>query len=412
VRRTGVWENQNFRRLWTAGIVSSFGSDITINAFPFTAILLLDATPWHIGLLRIATMAPAFVAALFVGAWVDRVPRRPLMIAADWVRAAILLSIPLAAWLSTLTFTHLMIAAALLSVASTFFDIADRSMLPSLVGREDLADANRMLTAGNTVAETSGFAVSGWLIQLFTAPGALLIDAGTYVWSAITLRGIDREVEPTDSADQRDHLLREMLAGLRYVRRNAVLIGLASSIFLMSFSMQLVGTVYLLFVNKEVGVNPGALGLIFATGGIFSLIASLTGGRLITAIGIGPLLIASLLLVSAGQSLTALATSATLFAVVVMVMQQATDFPWTLYEIIQVTIRQSVTADEWQGRMNGSFHIIEFGGYLLGAIVGGWLGATFGLRETILVGSAGIAVAALPLLFSPIRNLRALPTAN
>jgi len=412
VRRTGVWKNQNFRRLWTAGIVSSFGTDITINAFPFTAILLLDATPWHIGLLRIATMAPAFVAALFVGAWVDRVRRRPLMIAADWVRAAILLSIPLAAWLSTLTFTHLMIAAALLSVASTFFDIADRSMLPSLVGREDLADANRMLTAGNTVAETSGFAVSGWLIQLFTAPGALLIDAGTYVWSAITLRGIDREVEPTDSADQRDHLLREMLAGLRYVRRNAVLIGLASSIFLMSFSMQLVGTVYLLFVNKEVGFNPGVLGLIFATGGIFSLIASLTSGRLITAIGIGPLLIASLLLVSAGQSLTALATSATLFAVVVMVMQQATDFPWTLYEIIQVTIRQSVTADEWQGRMNGSFHIIEFGGYLLGAIVGGWLGATFGLRETILVGSAGIAVAALPLLFSPIRNLRALPTAN
>ena len=118
--KPGVWANLNFRRLWMAGIVSSFGTDITITAFPFTAILLLDATPWHIGLLRIATMAPAFVAALFVGAWVDRVHRRPLMIVADWIRAAILLSIPLVVWLGTLTFIHLMIAAAMLSVTSSW----------------------------------------------------------------------------------------------------------------------------------------------------------------------------------------------------------------------------------------------------------------------------------------------------
>jgi predicted MFS family arabinose efflux permease len=391
--------------------VSAFGTDITINAFPFTAILLLNATPWHLGILRIATMTPAFVIGLAAGAWLDRVRRRPIMIACDWIRAALLLTIPLAAWLDYLTFVHLIVVAALLSIASTFFDIADRSMLPSLVGREELVDANRMLTAGNTVAEASGFAVSGWLVQLFSAPGALLVDAVTYVWSAVTLRRIERHEAASDPEEKQEHIVREIVAGLRFVRRNAVLVGLGSSLFVMSLSMQIVGTVYLLYVNQELGFNPGVLGLIFATGGIFSLLASLTGGRLLSRYGIGPLLIVALLCVAAGQSLITLAAAATAFAVVMMLIQQAMDFPWSLYEITQVSVRQGVTPDEWQGRINGSFHVLEFGGYLLGAIAGAWLGEAVGLRATILTGAIGIAIATVPILLSPVRSMRQIPAA-
>lgn len=405
----GIWRNTDFKRLWAAASVSAFGNDITLTAFPFVAILLLDATPWHLGLLQIATMTPAFVIGLIAGAWIDRVPRRPIMIASDWIRAGLLLTVPLATWLDQLTFAHLIAVAALLSVSATFFDIADRSMLPSLVGRDDLVDANRMLTAGNTVAEASGFAASGWLVQLFSAPGALLIDSATFVWSALTLRRIRRPEPAYDPEIERAHILRDTLEGLRFVRRNAVLVGLGGSLFLMSCSMQIVGTVYLLFVNQELGFNPGVLGLIFATGGLFSLFASLSAGRLMPRVGIGPLLIVSVLCVAAGQSLITLATAATALAVGLMLLQQAMDFPWSIYEITQVSMRQSVTPDEWQGRMNGSFHMLEFGGYLLGAILGAWLGEELGLRATILAGACGLAIAAVPLVLSPVRSMRGLP---
>ena len=410
--RRGVWRYPDFRRLWLAATVSAFGTDITLTALPFVAILTLDATPWHLGALKIATMLPAFVAGLFAGAWLDRVARRPVMIACDWARAAVLVTIPLAHWLADLTFLHLFLAAAWLSVASTIFEIADRSMLPSLVDREELVDANRMLTAGNTVSEASGFAASGWLVQLVSAPGALVVDAATFIWSAVTLRRIERPETVGQSDEPRGHLLRDMLEGFRFVRANRTLTALAGSLFAMSLSIQIVGTVYLLYVSEELGFSPGVLGMIFAAGGLFSLLASLSAGRVMARIGVGPLLIGALFLVAGGQSLIALATAATAFAVAMMLIQQAMDLPWSLYEITQVSVRQTVTPDEWLGRMNGSFHVLELGGYLLGAIAGAWLGDAVGLRGALLVGAIGTALAALPLLLSPIRGMKQIPAAD
>jgi MFS family permease len=401
--------NRDFKRLWIAATISAFGTDISHTAFPFVAVLVLHASPWDLGLLSIASMLPAFVSGLFAGVWVDRLARRPIMIFCDWVRVAVLVSIPIAAWLAHLTLLHLALAAAFLSVASTFFDIADRSMLPSLVGREDLADANRMLTAGSTVAEASGFAAAGWLVQWLSAPGSMLVDAATYVWSAITLRRIERQETVIERDRETEQIGREIVDGLRFVRGNAILVGLGASLFLMYCAMQVVGTVYLLYVNQELGFDPGVLGLIFATGGLFSLIASLISGRVTHLIGVGPLLIGSMICVGAGQTLITLASAATLFAVVMMLFQQSMDLPWTLYEITQVTLRQAITPDEWQGRMNGSFHLLGFGGSLLGALLGGWIGEAFGLRAAIVIGAAGVLVATIPLIVSPVRSLRAMP---
>ena len=332
-RRTGVWANRDFVRLWSAATVSAFGTDITINALPFAAILLLDASPWGIGLLRIASMVPAFLTGIVAGTWLDRVPRRPVMIACDWIRAIVLLSIPISAWLGHLTMLQLVIVAGLASIASTFFNIADRSMLPSLVGNEEIVDANRMLTAGETFAEATGFAVSGWLVQLISAPGALVIDAATFVWSALTLRGIRTAEHIRVDPEDQQHFLRETLAGLRYVLGNPVLLGLAGCLFVMSIAIDMVGAVYLLFVNQTLGFAPGPLGVIFAMGGVFSLLASLSAGRILKLVGIGPLLIGALVIVGAGQSLVTLATSATLFAVAILLFQQSMDFFWTLFEI-------------------------------------------------------------------------------
>jgi predicted MFS family arabinose efflux permease len=259
------------------------------------------------------------------------------------------------------------------------------------------------------VAEASGFAAGGWLVQLFSAPGALLVDAGTYVWSALALGRIEKREEPVERDRENEQILREIVDGLRYVRRNAILVGIGASNFLMSLSIQIVGTVYLLYVNQELGFDPGVLGVIFATGGLFSLIASLTGGKITAWLGIGPLLVGSMVLVGAGQSLITLASGATVAAAILMLLQQSMDLPWTLREVTEVTVRQSVTPDEWQGRMNGSFHLIEFGGLLVGALIGGWIGERFGLRTAILTGAAGVLIAAVPILLSPVRTLKSLP---
>jgi MFS family permease len=398
--------------LWTAATVSAFGTDITLTALPFVAILTLEATPWHIGLLQIITRLPAFVTGVFAGAWLDRVPRRPVMIACDWIRAALLITIPLAAWLGELTYTHLFLVAALLSVASTLFEIADRSMLPSIIERRELVEANRMLTAGNTISEASGFAVSGWLVQLISAPGALVVDAATFVWSALTLRRIERVEKSPEPDEEQAHFLTDTHHGFRFVRDHALLAGLAGSLFVMSLSTQIIGAVYLLYVSQEVGFDPGVLGLIFATGGLFSLVASITAGRLMDWMGVGTLLVAAPLFVAGGQSLIALVSAVSVVSVIVMVIQQATDMPWSLYEISQVSVRQSVTDDEWLGRMNGCFHVLELGGYLLGALAGAWLGEAVGLRAAIVIGAIGTALAALPLLVSPVRGLKHIPAAE
>lgn len=402
-------DNRDFMRLWGAATVSAFGTDITHTALPFVAVLTLDATAWDLGLLGFASVAPSFASGLFAGAWVDRVARRPLMIACDWTRLVLVLSIPAAAWFGLLSMVQLGVVAGGLAIASALFDIADRSMLPSLVGRDELASANRLLTAGNTVAEATGFAASGWLVQLFSAPGALLIDGATYAWSALMLRRIQRPEAAVVRDRASERIGREIGEGLRFVRRDPVLFGLASSLLLMSGSMRIIGTVYLLYVNQVLGFSPGVLGLIFATGGLFSLAASLTGGRLIRLFGVGPILIGSLVWVGAGQSLIAFAGTATAAAVAIMLLQQAMDLPWTLYEVNSVTVRQAVTPDAWQGRMNGSFHVVEYGGYIVGALLGGWIGETFGLRTAIVVGAVGIVSAAAPLLISPVRALRAFP---
>lgn len=394
----------DFRRLWLAATVSTFGTDITHLALPFLAIIELDASPWKIGLLQLAGIVPAFLLGFVAGAWIDRLRRRPLMIACDWLRLAILITLPLAVWLWRLSFAHLLAVAAAMSVATTFFDIADRAMLPALVGHADILEANLWLTGGSTVAEAGGFASAGWLVQAITAPGALLIDAGTFAWSALTLRRIEAVESSPIAIEERTPIVADILEGIRLIHRSGSLSALAGSLTLLSLAIQIYGTVFLLYVNQEVGFSPGVLGLIFATGGFFSLLGTLVGGRAGARTGAAKLLVLSLLLTSIAQGSVALISTASVIAVALLVLQQAGDIGWTLYGVTSVSARQVATPDELQGRVNGSFHVLEFGGYLVGSILGGLLGSTIGLRATLAIGAAGIAVASLPILLGSIQH--------
>ncbi len=406
----GVWTLHSFRLLISASMISIFGSLITSTAFPFIAVQQLNAGPAEIALLSLAGIVPSVVLGSIAGIWIDRMSRRWVMIASDLASAGALVTIPVAFWLDSLTLGHLIAVAFVTSVARLCFRIADRSFLPQVVGREHVEEANATLSGGSAISEAGGFSVGGLLVQLLTGPVALLFDTVSFVISAFLLRKIPDQPAPVDSDQPAEthHWKAELTDGLRYLRRSMVLSPLAISIFMMSIGIETIGTVYFLFVNKELGFSAGALGFIFATGGIGSLIGAAMSTRVTARFGAGPALIGSLVILAFGQGSIVLATSVSLFAVIVMLGQQMTDAFWLYYESTSMSLRQLNAPESMLGRINGAFESIEFVGLLIGAGLGALIGETVGLRPTLITGAALLALASLPLLLSPVRETQAL----
>jgi predicted MFS family arabinose efflux permease len=296
---------------------------------------------------------------------------------------------------------------AIHAVAALFFDLADRSMLPALVPREELIDANRMINAGMTVSEAGGFAIGGWLVHVISAPGALLVDAVSYAWSALLLRSIQTPEPAPAATTEREPILAEIRDGLTLVWAKPTLRVLAATLFIASAGRQIIGVVVMIFFSRDLGFSAGVLGLIFATGGIFSLLGSVASNRVIARIGVGPMLLAALVLKFAMDGAVTLAPGPTIIGGLLLLLGQAGDFGSTLYHLGEVSLRQSITEDAWQGRMHGTFRMLEFGGYLAGALIGGALGGAIGVREMFLVGAACSLLAACPILLSQVRSLRA-----
>lgn len=371
-------------------------------AIPFAAIIELDASPFDLAALRVAQVGPAFVFGLFAGAIVDRTTRRPLLIGADIGRAMLLAFVPLAFLVDQMSVWLLMAVSAGVSVLSVLFDVAYQSYLPQLVGRDRILEANSKVTATASVAESSAFALGGWLVQALTAPFAILIDALSFVCSALAIRAIGSQEFSPETNAEREHLWREAFSGLRRVRRDGRLFALCSSMVVFNASTAIVGALFLLYVSRDLGFRPGSLGLIFAIGGLTSLIGALVVPGIVGALGDRQTMIAMLLVVAAGNATIPLAPEISVAAVGFLIANQLiVDPAWTALEISSVSLRQRVTPDAWQGRVNGSFRVLEFGAVLAGSLSGAWIGSEFGLRTALWVSVAGVVAATVPLLLAP-----------
>jgi predicted MFS family arabinose efflux permease len=407
MRFGGLWQNAEFVKLWTAETISVFGSMVSGAALSFTAILFVNATPAQLGLLRVAELLPKFLAGLVAGVWVDRLRRRPIMVSADLGRALLLITIPAAALLHRLSVEHLYVVTFLTGLLTLFFDIANRSYLPTLIRREELVEGNSKLTASASVAEFGGFSLAGWLVQWLTGPIAVLVDAVSFLFSALFLGLIRTPEPPPVPHGERQGMKQEIIEGLQVVRQDRILLSLAVTTLILGFSGGMIGTVIAAFMVRTLGFKPGILGMIWAVGGVTSLLGAMAAGPLARRLGIGPTLALGLLFSSVGLLLVPLARGATLLAGGLLVANQMiTDPAHTIYEINQRSLRQSITPDRVLGRVNASLEFIGLGASLLGALVGGGLGGKIGLRATLFAAAAASFLAALWLFVSPVCRVR------
>jgi predicted MFS family arabinose efflux permease len=345
LRFTGLWRNAGFMRLWIGQTISVGGSLIGRAALSFTAILVLQATPFQVGLLFASSLVPGFLTGLIAGAWVDRLPRRPILIWADIGRAALLATIPLAAVLGLLRIEQLYVVNFLVSILTIFFDVAYQSYLPSLISRTDLIEGNSKLTASASVAEVGGFALAGWLVQLCTGPITILIDAISFVVSALFV-GLIRVPEQAAADDLQPDLRREIAEGLRSLLENVILRTTAVCTISQEFFLGVYSALVVLFMARDLGFAPGILGTIWALGGISSLIGAVASDPASKRFGIGPAMIAACLLSGVAMFFVPLARGATLTAALLLILQQLLgDGAATIYQINQISLRAKASPE-------------------------------------------------------------------
>lgn len=396
-----VRRDPDFQKLWFGQTVSVFGSLISRIAIPLLAVIELDATPFDMAALGIAALLPGFLIGLLAGAWIDRRKRRPIMIAADLGRAAVLLIVPLLAVLGHLQIWHLLLVSGLMSILSMLFDIAYQSYLPGLVGRDRLIAGNSTLTATESVAEFGSFSIGGWLVQIFTAPFAILVDAVSFLLSAFAIHKIAAPEEVERDADAETNLLQEALGGFGYVRNNRILVILAAAQGLLGIAIGMIGTVFFLFVVDTLGFEAGPLGMIFAVGGIASLLGALVSSRIYDRGHHLRTFAVLLFVVAISEAILPFARGVNAAAVVLLLVPQLIGDPaHTIFTIHSTTLRQTLAPDAWLGRINGSFRVIEVGAVTVGSLVAAWTGSSIGIRQTFWLAAGLIVIAGIICLLS------------
>jgi MFS family permease len=406
-----IWRSGAFVRLWSATTVSYFGSFITRTALPLAAILVLGAGPLEISALRGLELVAGLLIGLVAGAWVDRLRRRPIMIGADLGRAVLLGSIPVAALLGGLALPQILVVAFLAAILTTFFDVASRTYLPTVVSKAQLLRANSALTASASAAEFSGFGISGFLIQLFTAPIAIAVDAATFVISAFALGSIRQAEPPTPAIVDREPFAREIRDGLRVVLGSPTLRAIALAHGSTHLLWGIFGTVYLLFATHDLGLGPAAIGIIAGVGGGGSFVGAAVAGRVVRRLGIGRTMLLGMVGFTVGSALIPLAPSgAVLVGAAFLVAQQLiADSSGTVYDVVETSLTQSIVAPRILGRVNATIRTYTTLLSLVGTIAGGILAELLGLRAAMAIGVLGGAAAFAFIWFSPIRAMRGMP---
>lgn len=402
-----LWSHRDFRLLWAGDTISQFGSTIGRTVLPLLAVGALAATPFEMGVLSAAGTAAFLLIGLPAGVWVDRLRRRPVMLVADFTRAVLLLTVPVAWWLGALTLAHLVVVALLVGAATVMFDIAYQSYLPALVGREQLVEGNSKLEASRAVAEVSGPAVAGGVAQVVGAAVGVLATAVGYLASALFLLRIRTE-EPPPRRPDKPGLAHEIGEGLKFVFGHRSLRAIVGCTGTANFFGGMGAAVLVLFLVRGLDLSEGVVGLVLSSAGIGGVLGALTVNRWNARFGRHAVIWLSGLVTWPFGLLIPLGAADWRIAFLV-VGEAAVAYGATVYNIAQVSYRQSICPDHLLGRMNASIRFVVWGSMPLGGLVGGALGGGIGVTATLWVAMAGQALSVLWVVLSPLRAMREVP---
>ncbi|GAB2174693.1 MFS transporter [Dongia sp. agr-C8] len=400
---------RDFRALMAAFAVSSIGTKVAREAVPLTAVLVLQAGPGALSLLGVAATLPVLVLGLFAGVWVDRWRRRPLMIAADLLRFAAVVSVPIAAWCGLLTMGQLLLVVTAVAALSLLFTAADAAYLPSLVAPGRLTQANAARETIDATAEIVGPPMGGLLVQLLTAPAALLIDAISYLASALFLLRM-KHVEPAAPAPTtRRRVLQEIAEGLGALWRDPILRPLLLARAIRTFFGGMVGPFYVLYVVRQLGVSPAMMGILIACGGVAALAGAASVPWLNARVPAGPGLIGAFAIKTVGLAMLPLAGLMPALLLPLLVLQQLLqDSVTSWFAVNERTLRQKRVPNAQLGRVAATIAVVNDGPVPLGALIAGLLVQVASLDAVLWIGVAGYALSPLLALLSPVRRLRSI----
>ena len=402
--RGKLWRDGEFLKLWSGQAISEIGSQISMLALPTVAILLLGATPFQVGLLA-ALETLAFPAlGLFAGVYVDRLRRRPIMIACDLGRLLALASVPVAFAFNVLTMEQLYVVALVTGVGTVFFDVAYQSYLPALIARGDLVEGNTKLQVTGSAAQMAGPALAGFLIQLFGPARAVAADAASFLVSVVSLWWIRRpEPSPNPATESgRRGFFFEMWEGIQVVFGNPTIWKIAGSTSTSNLGSNVFFAVYLIFAYRVLHLSPGTIGIIFGAGAVGGLLGALSASWIARHIGLGPTLFVTI--VSGGLALILVPLAQFGWAVPLLLASTVIgSFTNPVYNINQVSLRQAITPDRVQGRMNATVRTVIWGTMPIGAFLGGVIGSAYGLLPAMYIGVAIAVLAGFWILLGPIR---------
>jgi MFS family permease len=406
----GLWSHPDFVKLWAGQSISELGSQVSQLAIPWLAAVGLHASPIEFSLLGVLGFLPFILFALPAGVWVDRLRRRQILIVGDSARAVLLTLIPILWAFGVLRIWHLLVLQFVIGVFTVFFDVAYQSYLPALIEREHLVDGNSKLQLTVSVAQVGGPSMTGGLIAAVTAPYAIVVDAASFVISTVfMLRMKHRENLPRQDADvPRAKMWPQVKEGLAWVLGNRQLRAIAGCTGTSNFFGQVVFAIFILYAVRVLHLSSVELGVIFAVGSVGSIFGALLANRLRKRLGVGPAIVAYAVVFSCAGIAFPLAPRS--FPIpVLMVGLVLFGFASVAYNITQVSLRQAITPERLQGRMNAAMRWIVWGTIPLGTIVGGAIGQTVGLRAAMWVGAIGSIPVFLWVLLSPVRSIRTMP---
>jgi MFS family permease len=410
LRVPAALREREFRRFWAGETISLFGDQITQIALPLVGVLALDASAAEMGYLGAALLVPNLLFSLHAGAWVDRRGRRrQMMVLTSVGRAAVLATIPIAYALGALTLMHLYVASFLIGTLSVLFYVSYSTLFVSLVPRERYLEASSLLNGSRAFSYVAGPSVGGVLVQVLSAPGALVADAFSFVVSALTMHSISPEEPPTEKAG-RGHVK----AGMRYIWGSPIVRAKLLSTATINFFNFVFWALFILYATRTLDVGPGLLGLILGAASIGGVIGSLVTGRLSRRFGVGPVFVVGTVLFPLPLVLVPLAEGQPRWVVLACLFgaEFGSGFGVMLLDISANAITTALVPDRLRARVSGAYMVVNYGVRPIGALAGGALGTWIGLRPTLWIATVGALAGVLWLLPSPIPHLRELPEAD